>query len=116
MAWTFRLLCLLPLAWAVLFAAFVVRARSALGRWPYAYHPDPKDLGFGLHDAAVLWGMQLLFTVPFGLIALLLAVRRRPGLLPRRPWSWLALYVASFVALLAAARLDPGGFFNWYAD
>jgi hypothetical protein len=115
-AWTFRLLCLLPLAWAGQFAAFVVRARVALGRWPYAYHPDPKELGFGLHDAAVLWGMQLLFAAPFGLLALLLAARKRPDLLPRRPLLWLAWYAASFAALLVVARFDPGGFLNWYAD
>ncbi len=115
-AWTFRVLCVLPLAWAVLFGAFVGRARLVLGRWPYAYHPDPKELGFGLHDAAVLWGMQLVFAAPFGLLVLLLAVRTRPQLLPRRPWPWLAWFAGSLVAILVVARLDPGGFLNWYAD
>ena len=116
--WTYRLLCLVPVGWAALFAAFVVRARLALGRWPYAYHPDPKALGFDLHDAAVIWGIQLVFAAPFGLLVqlLLVLVRRQPNLLPRHPWLWLAWFAAIFVALLIVARLDPGGFMNWYAD
>jgi len=114
--WIYRLLCLVPVGWAVLFAAFAVRARLALGRWPYAYHPDPKALGFELHDGALLWGMLLMFAAPFGLLTQLVLGRRQPNLVPRHPWLWLAWFAATFAALLLLARLDPGGFMNWYAD
>ena len=114
--WTYRLLCLAPVGWAVLFSTFVVRARLALGRWPYAYHPDPKALGFEIHDAALLLGMSLLFAAPFGLLAQLLLGRRQPNLLPQHPWLWLAWFAATFAGFLIVARLDPGGFMNWYAD
>ena len=66
--WLFRLLCLYPLAWALAFSAFVLRARLALGRWPAPNRPDPADPGFGVHQMALLLGEPGLFVLPFVLL------------------------------------------------
>jgi len=113
---TYWLVSTSPWAWLVLFGSFILRARLALGHWPSPYQPDPKDLGFDIHyyctvigsniavGAPALAGVMILFAlvlrrtreVRYGLGALVLAV------------GWMTLFVL--------ARLDPGRFFEWFAD
>jgi hypothetical protein len=50
-----------PLVWLLLFGLFILRARVTLGRWPAPYQPDPRDLGFDLHHAAIVAGIPLMF-------------------------------------------------------
>ncbi len=110
------LLTVAPVWWAIAFWSFVLRARVALGYWPYPYNPDPKDLGFPVHYMVLLLGMPVTFTaVAMALILTVVFYRRlrddrgRPGL-------------AAFVGVLGVAclllwgRTDPGRFLAWLGD
>ncbi|MBL9166713.1 MAG: hypothetical protein JNN07_03160 [Verrucomicrobiales bacterium] len=103
-----------PLAWLSLLYLFVLRARLYLGHWPQPYHPDPKDLGFTVHHQAVWFGLMALPVVALATVALALVGRRVA--VDRRIWPALTFLVASIVLVIVVARLDPGGFFNWFAD
>ena len=83
-----------PWAWLLLFGLFVLRARLALGRWPAPYQPDPKDLGFEFHHAAIVAGIPLMFTAVLCVTALTLLAADRP----RRPWLLPATAMAGLVA------------------
>jgi hypothetical protein len=101
-----------PVAWLLLFGLFILRARLALGRWPAPYRPDPKDLGFDLHHAALVAGMPLMFTSVLCVAALTLLVDRRPG----KQWLVPVAAVIGLVAVIGLARLDPGQMFMWLGD
>jgi hypothetical protein len=101
-----------PLVWLCLFGLFILRARVALGRWPAPYQPDPKDLGFDLHHAAIVAGIPLMFTAVLCATALTFLARDRPG----RPWLLRITAVAGLVAVIALARADPGYVFTWLGD
>lgn len=72
-----------PAAWLVLFGLFILRARLTIGRWPTPSVPDPKDLGFDLHHAAIVVGVPFIFVAVFLVIVLKLPVNHRP----KRQWS-----------------------------
>ena len=101
-----------PLAWLFLFGLFILRARLTLGRWPAPYQPDPKDLGFDLHHAAIVAGIPLMFTAVLCVIALTFRMHDRPG----RPWLLRATAVAGLIAVILLARADPGYVFTWLGD
>jgi hypothetical protein len=101
-----------PAVWLLLFGLFVVRARLALDRWPAPYRPDPKDLGFDVHYAAVLVGMPLMFAAV--LIVTVLTVFDVPR--DRARWWIPVLGAASLAAVIALASADPGYFFTWLGD
>jgi hypothetical protein len=108
------LLAAYPLAWLSLLYLFVLRARLHLGHWPEPYHPDPKDLGFTVHHQAIWIGLMALPVVALATVALALVGRRKAG--DRRIWPAVTFLVASIALVIFVARLDPGGFFNWFAD
>jgi hypothetical protein len=113
MLWT---LALVPAAWLVLFSTFVLRARVALGYWPSPYRPDPNDLGFGVHYAATLAGMPLMFAAVFSAIVLGgLSLRRAER---RRARIVLPVCVgcATLAAVIVLAQADPHGLFTWLGD
>lgn len=101
-----------PLLWLLLFGAFILRARVALGRWPAPNQPDPKDLGFDLHHAAIMAGIPLLFTAVLCVVALTLMVHDRS----RRQWLLRVTAVAGLVAVIVLARVDPAYVFTWLGD
>ena len=101
-----------PVAWLLLFGLFVLRARVALGRWPAPYQPDPKDLGFDLHHAAIVAGIPLMFTAVLCATALTFLLHDRPG----RQWLLRVTAVAGLMAVIALARTDPGYVFTWLGD
>jgi hypothetical protein len=105
-------LALVPAAWLLLFGLFVLRARLTLGQWPIPYRPDPKDLGFDYHYAAVLAGMPITFAAVFAATLLTLLVRRQSG----RDWRIPIVAIGSFAFVLLLARADPGLVFTWLAD
>ena len=110
--WT---LALAPAAWVVLFTAFVLRARLALGYWPSPYRPDPKDLDLGIHYTATLAGMPLMFAAVFSSVLLAVVVCRRQhfGVRPIVP---AIVAVASLAGVIALAQFDPLGLFTWLGD
>ena len=101
-----------PAAWLLLFGLFILRARVTLGRWPAPYQPDPKDLGFDVHHAAIVAGIPLMFTAVLCATALTFLVNDRP----RRPWLLRVTAVAGLVAVIVLARTDPGYVFTWLGD
>ena len=105
-------LALAPVAWLLLFGLFILRARVALGRWPAPYQPDPKDLGFDLHHAAIVAGIPLMFTAVLCVSALTPLVHDRP----RQPWLLRVIAVAGLGAVIVLARTDPGYVFTWLGD
>jgi len=109
LAWS---LAATPTVWLLLFGLFVLRARLVLGRWPAPYQPDPKDLGFDFHHAAIVVGMPLMFTAVLCVTALTLIVHRPP----RRQWLVPAVAVAGLVLVMVLARVDPGHLFTWLGD
>lgn len=105
MAW---ILAVLPALWAVGFGFFVLRARFALGEWPFPGHPDPKDLGWDIHYMTLLLGMPLMIAAATTLLA---------GSVFAREWRGPAgICVIALAALIAVARMDPGYVFTWLGD
>jgi membrane-associated PAP2 superfamily phosphatase len=103
-----------PLAWLVLLYLFVIRARLELGHWPAPYQPDPKTLGFTFHHQAIWFGLMALPVVAILTIALSIAGRRLA--VYHRIWPALTLLVCSVVLVVVLGRIDPGAFFEWFAD
>lgn len=98
-----------PVAWLFLFGVLILRARVALGRWPAAHEPDPKDLGFDLHHAVILAGIPLMFTAVLCATALTVLVHHRAN----RPWLVRVTAFAGLVTAIVLARTNPGNVFTW---
>ncbi len=108
-------LALLPLVSYLAFWSLVLRARIELGYWPYAYHPDPKDIG-PVHYLAYFYVTLAAVASPLVLpvVAMAVWVRRR-----KPPWRHLAallLCVGTLLGVVTMYRLDPWGFSEWIAD
>ena len=101
-----------PALWLLLFAAFILRARLALGRWPLPYSPDPKALGYDAHYYAVVGGIPVLFAVAITLIALAPMLARRPN----ERWMLPIAAVTGVAGVILLAQVDPGGLFTWLGD
>ncbi len=117
MKWARRLTWILaayPLGWLGLFYSFVMRARGTLGFWPTPYRPDPKELGFTFHHLAIELGLVALPVMALGVLALVLLVPRAAD--GRRNWGALVWAIASVALVLALGRIDPGNYFEWFAD
>lgn len=108
------LLAVYPLGWLGLFYSFVLRARGTLGFWPIPYRPDPTELGFTLHHLAIDLGMVVLPMAVLSVLALVLLVPSSTN--GRRNWLALVWAVVALVLAIMLARLDPGHYFEWFAD
>ncbi len=109
-------LALSPTLWFAAFWLFVLRARLALGRWPFPYDPDPKDLGFSIHYYFLVLGFA---SVPASIITLLVVAGlswRAMRAAGARPLFMASVAVATYAAIIAFARYDPGWFFAWFGD
>ena len=107
------LICLAPAGYLMLFYSFVLRARLALGIWPKPYQPDPKDLGFGVHYAAVLLGLPLWMVSP---MAVLLLVALQPRLGRRKIVLPVLVFGLLYMVVWLVLRMDPRSFGYWLAD
>lgn len=103
-----------PLAWLALVYLFAVRARFQLGRWPAPYHPDPADLGFGIHHGSIDVGLMALPAAILTTLVLTVSLRRTVS--RRRLWITLGLLAVSNGILVLLCRWDPGHVFEWFAD
>lgn len=110
------LLALAPLFHAFVFWTFVLRARLALGYWPYPYHPDPKTLGFGLHHTLVTLSPAVMFTSVVMTLVLAAAFYRPLQRDRGRPLLAALVAIVGVAGLLLWARFDPGQFLAWFAD
>ena len=103
----------LPMFWILLYYAFVVHIRLALGRWPrFGEHLDGSLLRFH-HEAVWLLLLILLGSLclaPVLLIACLLSNR----------WKHVSIYVLCYGAGVGIAYWSlhraPGPFLNWLFD
>ena len=96
------------------FFAYVARARLHLGHWPYYTHPDPKQLGWWFPHSLLQLGF-----VGFPVVALASMVLAAVGRARSREfpiWTIIATVVMASAALIAFARIDPGGFMEWFWD
>ena len=107
------LICLTPAGYLILFYSFVLRARLALGHWPQLYQPDPKDLDFGIHYAAVLLGLPLWMVSP---AAVLLLVALQPRLGRRKIVLPVLVFGLLYLVVWLVLRMDPRSFGYWLAD
>lgn len=101
-----------PIVWLLLFGLFILRTRVALGRWPAPYQPDPKDLGFVFHYAALMAGMPLMFAAMLTVTAATLFARDRT----RRNWLIPIVALTGLTITIALAQIDPGLLFTWLGD
>jgi len=103
-----------PLMWLVLLYSFVVRARLHLGHWPAPNQPDPKALEFTVHHQAIWFGLMAMPVVALAAVALPVIGRRLA--VYHRIWPALTLLALSVALVIGLGRLDPGEFFDWFAD
>jgi hypothetical protein len=103
----------LPLCSLVVFSSFVVRARFSLGYWPQPNHPDPAQLGFGIH-----WSLaQLSVGASMGLPIWLLLVALLPFAQPRvHALRLTALTAFPWLLWLPFTYFDPWQFIAWCFD
>lgn len=114
---------LLPSAWLLLFGALVLRARLALGFWPYPargnpflgtleYSIDPKE--FPVHHVLVWWGLAPTFFVLVCTPLLVLVGMGLRVLRPRPYWGtlWLAQATVWYYLIVVGAW----GLFDWFWD
>lgn len=105
----------LPLIALLLFYAFVLTVRQALGYWPTPNQPDPKQLGLDLYYYSSMMLLVVAYLSPLA-VAAILALRL---VLPRDRPQMLAALVAfaiTYSFFVALQSFDPGGFFGWFFD
>jgi len=113
----------LPSAWLLLFGALVVRARLALGYWPYPrrgnmllgtleYPMDPKVMP--VHHALIWRGLPIVMLVMF-VAPILVLIGVKSGLF-RLPPIWSLLWILQVYAVFTLLAGDPGQFWTWFLD
>ena len=108
------MLAAFPLLLLATFVGYVIDVRLHLGQWPSYGQPDPKDLDWRVRHSLLWWGFD-----GFPVVALVSAGLAALGRVRSREFPFLtiiAVNVAACAALIAAAWIDPGGFFDWFAD
>lgn len=103
-----------PLLLLVAFLGYVIEARLHLGHWPSYAQPDPKQLGWWIQHRILQLGFEC-----FPVAALLAAGLAVIGRVRSREFPFfpiIATIVMANRAFLAFARIDPGGFVNWFWD
>jgi hypothetical protein len=107
---------LIPILWPFLFYTFVLRARFSLGTWPYPYHPDPKELGFDLHQILILVSFLLVLISPLAVLYLfvmtLKAIKMKRSQYVIAGILFTILLASNFVLI----KYDPGRFMEWFMD
>ena len=106
---------LVPLAWILAFYGYVLRARIALGYWPQPYRPDPKDLDFVLHGAALFYAIPVVACWPavWVCVPVWWGLRHRGR---RSIWASTALFWLSYALWWVVIRCDPGQYVEWFFD
>ena len=103
-----------PLFWLALVYSFAIRARFALGHWPYIHNPNPKDLGFTFH-LQLIW--PCFKAIPLvAMVTVILAVIGRRACVYPRIWPALTFLVFSIVLVVAIAIIDPRHLIQWLTD
>jgi len=109
-------LCAVPWAWLICFAAFTAAVAVKVGHFPSYSNPDPKHVAGlnGLYTLTVLMLVPaLLSTIVFGALAVraLLQRERLPG-----GFGSAALYVAGLALISAVFFADAFGLGSWLLD
>ena len=103
-----------PLVVIANFYLFVCVTRLELGHWPVFNDPFPAAMpGQGLSLSVALPAVAFPFV---SLLALVLALWGHWRYADFPLWKLLAVIVACAALLLMMARIDPGGFLNWFFD
>jgi hypothetical protein len=111
---TTLLLAGFPLLLLLAFFGYVVQARLHLGYWPYYAHPDPKQLGWWIQHSLLQLGFVGFPVV--ALVAVVLAIIGRTSSRKFPFWLITATVIMAAASLIVFARVDPGGFVEWFWD
>jgi hypothetical protein len=103
-----------PILFLGAFYNYVLMARLHLGYWPQYARPDPKQLGWWLPHACLWLGFTCLPGLLAATLYVILFARCRSREFPVA--IALALLAGSLATFFACVSIDPGGFFNWFAD
>ena len=114
----------LPSAWLLLVGALVVRARLALGYWPYPmrgnmfdgtleYPMDPHN-AMPVHCELIWRGGSIVMLVMF-VAPIIVLIGVKSGLFRLRN-SWSLLWLLQAVAVFTLLAGDPGQFWTWFLD
>lgn len=103
----------LPVGWLVLFYAFVLHVRLALGRWP-AFGESLTDWPLSWHFTGVTGlGLVLFYSLFILPAAFILCVPFRRS---RHFAVHMLCYAAAVALTFAGMNLAPGPFLNWFFD
>jgi hypothetical protein len=103
-----------PLVVIANFYLFVLLTRFDLGHWPVFNDPFPKALPGQVQSLSI--GLTFVAFPFVSLLAVMLSLWGRWRYADFPLWKLLAVIVASAALLLTMARIDPGGFLNWFID
>jgi hypothetical protein len=104
-----------PLLILLLFYAYVIRARLAVGYWPSYSHPESWSMGFSRHYALLrpwfhVFPLALLpFVIALYDCALWAVFRKFPK------WPFIGLGFSAII-VYAWRFTDPGKFIDWFLD
>lgn len=108
------LLAVYPVMVLVDFYSFVLATRMELGRWPVFNDPDPKLMAG--HAQRIRITLGLVF-VPVAVISAgMLSLTARWWFSCFPVWRILGLGVVCTAIFWCVARMDPGGYWNWFMD
>lgn len=104
-----------PLLILLVFYAYVLRTRLAVGYWPYLYQPESWSMGF-THHYAVLRPWFHVF--PLGLLPIVAAIYNATFWAVSRRFPKLPVLslVISAIMVYACVYTDPGRFIEWFLD
>ena len=108
------LLAVYPVFVLVDFYSFVLAARVELGRWPVFNDPDPKLMSG--HEQRIRVTLGLVFVPVAGISAGVLSLAGRRWLSCFPVWRIISLTAVCTAIFYTVARLDPGGYWNWFMD
>lgn len=107
-----KYLLMFPILYIAIFYSFVLRARILLKVWPTPYNPDPKSLGFHIHQVLIFLFLYLaLASIP--LLIYWVVFLSRPMLKNKMNIFVVSL---SWAALFILVYLDLFRFFYWFFD
>jgi hypothetical protein len=107
---------LIPLECLFFFYSFVLRARFSLGRWPYPYHPDPKDLGFDFHHLFIWYSSLVVFFSPLLFVYMSLMTFKVIKMNKKGYAVACSIFIFFFAASFLLLKHDPGKFVEWFLD
>jgi hypothetical protein len=103
-----------PLLVLANFYLFVSLTRLDLSHWPVFNDPYPRVLPANLQRMSI--GVTFMAFPFVSLLAVLVSLWGRWRYVDFPVWKLLAAIIACAALLVTMAKIDPGGFLNWFID